>query len=86
LLYVAMTRARETLQLVVPQRFYVHQQSGLGDRHVYGTRTRFLPDGLLPLFERLPRPREAAPGQEAQAVPAPVAKVDIAGRMRSLWK
>ena len=34
LLYVAMTRARERLQLVVPQRFYVHQQTGMGDRHV----------------------------------------------------
>ena len=27
LLYVAMTRARERLQLIVPQRFYVHQQA-----------------------------------------------------------
>ena len=38
LLYVAMTRARERLQLVVPQRFYVHQQTGMGDRHVYASR------------------------------------------------
>ncbi len=27
LLYVAMTRARERLQILVPQRFYVHQQA-----------------------------------------------------------
>src|SRR5690606_32930580 len=56
LLYVAMTRAKESLQLVVPQRFYVHQQTGLGDRHVYGSRTRFIPDALVPLFEMLPAP------------------------------
>src|SRR5205823_8068036 len=41
LLYVAMTRAKDTLHLVVPQRFYVHQQSALGDRHVYASRSRF---------------------------------------------
>jgi DNA helicase-2/ATP-dependent DNA helicase PcrA len=28
-----------TLDLVVPQRFYVsHQQAGFGDRHVYASR------------------------------------------------
>jgi len=42
LLYVAMTRAKDHLQIVVPQRFYVTQQSGYGDRHVYAGRTRFI--------------------------------------------
>jgi len=42
LLYVAMTRARDHLAIVLPQRFYVHRQSGLGDRHVYASRSRFL--------------------------------------------
>ena len=54
LLYVAMTRARERLQLVVPQRFYVHQQTGMGDRHVYASRTRFITNAMLPLFDHLP--------------------------------
>ncbi|MGC7940702.1 3'-5' exonuclease, partial [Pandoraea pneumonica] len=58
LLYVAMTRAKESLQLVVPQRFYVHQQTGLGDRHVYGTRSRFVSDRMLPLYDIFPKPRE----------------------------
>ena len=30
LLYVAMTRAKDDLRLLVPQRFYVHQQAGPG--------------------------------------------------------
>ena len=64
LLYVAMTRARERLQLVVPQRFYVHQQTGMGDRHVYASRTRFITNAMLPLFDHLPKapplPRGAA--------------------------
>ena len=32
LLYVAMTRAKDELALVVPQRFYVHGQPRNGDR------------------------------------------------------
>ena len=51
LLYVGMTRAKRHLQLIVPQRFYVTQQRQAGDRHLYGGRTRFLPDALLPHFQ-----------------------------------
>ncbi|HEY5205923.1 MAG TPA: ATP-dependent helicase, partial [Roseiarcus sp.] len=35
LLYVAMTRAKDELALVTPQRFYVHGQPKNGDRSVY---------------------------------------------------
>jgi len=35
LLYVAMTRAKDQLHLIVPQRFFTHGQRSLGDRHVY---------------------------------------------------
>ena len=52
LLYVAMTRAKDSLHLVVPQRFFTYGQSAQGDRHVYTPRTRFVPTALLPLFER----------------------------------
>ena len=44
LLYVAMTRARDRLHLLTPQRFYVHGQAARGDRHVYAARTRFVAD------------------------------------------
>jgi DNA helicase II / ATP-dependent DNA helicase PcrA len=37
LLYVAMTRARDSLHLVVPQRFFTHGQNAQGDRHVYAS-------------------------------------------------
>src|ERR1700746_2715365 len=50
-LYVAMTRAKDDLHLVVPQRFFTHGQHSQGDRHVYASRTRFIPEGLLALFE-----------------------------------
>jgi len=35
----------------VPQRFYAHYQAVNGDRHVFASRTRFLPHSILPLFE-----------------------------------
>ena len=47
LLYVAMTRAKDDLHLIVPQRFFIHGQHAQGDRHVYASRTRFIPEKLL---------------------------------------
>ena len=52
LLYVAMTRAKDDLHLIVPQRFFTHGQHSQGDRHIYASRTRFIPDRLLGLFEK----------------------------------
>ena len=42
LLYVAMTRAKRDLHLVAPVRFYVTQQSPVGDRYVHSARSRFM--------------------------------------------
>ncbi|RZL84821.1 MAG: ATP-dependent helicase, partial [Variovorax sp.] len=53
LLYVAMTRARDHLHLVVPQRFYVTQQAARGDRHVYAGRTRFIDAADAARFEHI---------------------------------
>jgi DNA helicase-2/ATP-dependent DNA helicase PcrA len=68
LLYVAMTRARDALHLIVPQRFFTHGQSVYGDRHVYAARTRFIPDSLLGLFDCTAWPEAAA--QPAAARPS----------------
>jgi DNA helicase-2/ATP-dependent DNA helicase PcrA len=50
LLYVAMTRARDSLQLWVPQRFHVTQQRALGGQHLYGGLSRFIPAAIQPCF------------------------------------
>ncbi|MCP5270305.1 MAG: ATP-dependent helicase [Burkholderiaceae bacterium] len=42
LLYVAMTRARVHLNLIVPHRFHVTQQHRHGDRHLYAVPSRFI--------------------------------------------
>ena len=51
LLYVAMTRAKDQLALIVPHRFYVHGQARRGDKHLYASRTRFIPAGILGAFD-----------------------------------
>jgi DNA helicase-2/ATP-dependent DNA helicase PcrA len=51
LLYVAMTRAKDELDLIVPQRFYTFHQSKVGDQHVYAARSRFIPDVILDSFD-----------------------------------
>ncbi|MGJ4880790.1 MULTISPECIES: ATP-dependent helicase [unclassified Bradyrhizobium] len=82
LLYVAMTRAKDDLHLLVPQRFFVHGQPVRGDRHVYASRTRFIPEALVPLFERASWPR-AQPGS-AYARSGP--RIDLGARMRERWR
>ena len=52
LLYVAMTRAREQLHLVVPNRFFIKQQAQMGDRHVYAARSRFITPAMLKHYEQ----------------------------------
>jgi DNA helicase-2/ATP-dependent DNA helicase PcrA len=70
LLYVAMTRAKRHLSLVVPQRFYVTQQGKGGDRHLYGSLTRFIPGSIVRLFNRpaMQVAREATPAPQLPAI------------------
>lgn len=83
LLYVAMTRAKDGLHLVMPQRFFVHGQAARGDRHVYASRTRFIPASILGAFEQTTWPiAQAAEGRS----PRPEIRVHIGARMRGMWK
>jgi DNA helicase II / ATP-dependent DNA helicase PcrA len=83
LLYVAMTRARQHLHLLQPARFFRSQQHRHGDGHVLATRSRFIPDGILDLFERRTHSRGC---QRAAASPHPAIRVNVAARMRQMWK
>ena len=84
LLYVAMTRAKEHLQIVVPQRFYVAQQSQFGDRHVYAGRTRFIPASLADRFEMKSWPTvEATPGAAGKSRQE---VVDLLAKMKAMWR
>jgi ATP-dependent DNA helicase UvrD/PcrA len=83
LLYVAVTRAKDSLYLMTPQRFYVHGQNSYGDRHVYASRTRFIPDHILDRFDRTSWPQ--APAVNKSERTDQNAGVDLKARMRGMW-
>ncbi|RUU34168.1 ATP-dependent helicase, partial [Mesorhizobium sp. M6A.T.Ca.TU.002.02.2.1] len=83
LLYVAMTRAKDGLHLVMPQRFFVHGQAARGDRHVYASRTRFIPASILGAFEQTSWASVQAKDDPRRQ---PQVRVDLGARMRDMWK
>jgi DNA helicase-2/ATP-dependent DNA helicase PcrA len=84
LLYVAMTRAKDELDLIVPQRFFTHQQAKLGDRHVYASRSRFIPDSILGMFATR-NWRDATEGPIKVARQAG-SSVDVAASLMRMWR
>jgi len=82
LLYVAMTRARDSLTLGIPLRFFVHQQARNGDRHLYAARTRFIPEEILDRFEQT---YWSPVAQNDRPMPPAPGTVDVSARMRSMW-
>jgi DNA helicase-2/ATP-dependent DNA helicase PcrA len=83
LLYVAMTRAKDDLHLIVPQRFFAHSQPSNGDRHMYTSRTRFIPADILDNFQGCVWPVAAVPTKGRMPPSDPV---DISARLRRMWK
>jgi DNA helicase-2/ATP-dependent DNA helicase PcrA len=80
LLYVGMTRAKHHLELMVPQRFHVTQQSRHGDRHLYAGLTRFITPEVRAWFDEVCAVR----GTPADAPAAqPPMTVDLAARVRA---
>ena len=84
LLYVAMTRAKEHLHLLVPHRFYVTQQAGGGDKHVYAGRTRFISEAIAQKFERITWPEAAGDTAAAQQPQVPL--LQVRARARAAWR
>jgi DNA helicase-2/ATP-dependent DNA helicase PcrA len=84
LLYVAMTRAKDNLSLVMPQRFFTRAQNAQGDRHVYASRTRFIAKALLQHFECATWP--LASTLTRQQLAAKQVRIDVGARLRDQWR
>jgi len=82
LLYVAMTRAKQSLTLVAPLRYHVTQQRKDGDKHVYGARSRFMTDSLMSTMEKAFHGRPAA---NSRLEPRSNKKIDVAGALKEMW-
>ena len=81
LLYVAMTRAKTSLDLLAPVKYFVTQQSRTGDRHVYGARSRFLTAQVMACLDSLAWSDETAtPDRRARGGNV----VDVAAKLRGM--
>ena len=83
LLYVAMTRAKQDLQLIAPLRYHVTQQHRNGDKHVYGARSRFMTDSLMQTMEARYHGRNEASSNRLS--PRSNKQLDVQSRLREMW-
>jgi len=82
LTYVAMTRARDFLYVLWPQRYYL-RPFGLSERHNYAQCSRFFTDEVLNTMD------EIAVGQiprHEDTLTKISSKDDIASRIRYMWE
>lgn len=82
LLYVAMTRARQSLCLLAPLRFHVTQQRRDGDRHVYGARSRFVSDRLMATMATEFFGRSE---QQSTLRPQSDKRIDVGSELKAMW-
>jgi DNA helicase-2/ATP-dependent DNA helicase PcrA len=84
LLYVAMTRARNELQLCVPLKFPLTQQPKSGDAHVYGGRSRFVTDKVLKCVQQLAF-QGANLGDATPLSDKSSSSIDLTARLKEMW-
>jgi DNA helicase-2/ATP-dependent DNA helicase PcrA len=82
LAYVAMTRARDFLYVLWPQRYYL-RPFGLSDRHSYAQCSRFLTDEVIQTMEEVVVDRQSA-SEDAGIQKG--RRGDIAKRIRLMWE
>ena len=80
LLYVALTRAKSELHVIAPLKYYVASQSRMGDRHVYGAKSRFMTSDVMACME----PVAWGDSKESEQ-PVSGAAVDVGARLRKMW-
>ncbi len=77
-----MTRAKTDLHLLAPLKYYVTQQSRMGDRHVYGATSRFLDEGGDGVHRTGKLGTQRGAGR---CHGQPRARPDVAATLRGLW-
>jgi DNA helicase-2/ATP-dependent DNA helicase PcrA len=83
LLYVAMTRARNELNCVVPLRFQITSQPKTSDGHVYGGRSRFLTEKVMKCFDE--QTFQSANVEAKFEAAADSSMIDVASRLKQMW-
>ena len=83
LMYVAMTRAKQSLSLIAPLKFHVTHQARTGDKHVYGARSRFITERLMASMQPCFRGRDESSVVGLRSSSA--VQIDVASKMREMW-
>lgn len=83
LFYVAMTRARDELNLYFPLRYYF-KKNGRSDRHSYGQLTRFIKPADITLYEKVAS--ESVPAHQPIPMQAPPIVASIDAMLGELWR
>ena len=82
-LHVAMTRAKDELDLIVPQRLFMYQQND--DQHAYARMSRFIPKSIHHAFERKPW-RERASERTFSRSKWHSRRIDVASSVEGMWR
>ena len=82
LFYVALTRARDFLEVCSPLRYY-QKKSGMSDRHTYAQLTRFLAGEVVDHFERVQR--EPQPNVDIETTEPSAAAGEIRRKIADMW-
>ena len=82
LFYVALTRARDSLYVCCPQRYY-HAGRYRTDRHSFAQITRFLPEDVQQLFDR--RHAGNAHGTSGMNSPQVGTTAEVRDSLKQLW-
>lgn len=80
LFYVALTRAKDFLEVCVPLKYY-HRKWSASDRHSFAQVTRFLPEPVMGHFERVAMEKQA----EAEKALPPPAGTDVKKKIAGMW-
>jgi DNA helicase-2/ATP-dependent DNA helicase PcrA len=84
LFYVALTRAKRSLQVCFPLRYYHAARGAFSDRHSYAQLTRFIPTQVKQNFD-CRAARGAEEGDDAPETSDPSVVADVRRRVRAMW-
>jgi DNA helicase II / ATP-dependent DNA helicase PcrA len=85
LLHVAMTRTKDELDLIVPQRLFMYQQNGHDSGYVNSKMSRFIPKSIHHAFELK---HWSEPGAEPRFSKSKWRRqrLDVASRVEEMWR
>jgi DNA helicase-2/ATP-dependent DNA helicase PcrA len=80
-----MTRAKDELDLIVPQRLFMYQQNGHDSGYVNSKMSRFIPKSIHHAFELK---HWSEPGTEPRSSKSKWRRqrLDVASRVEEMWR